>query len=102
MYKLDGIYPKRPGANYRQTSVDAADAIADRAPTLRNATHVALEAVGSLGLTADEVADVLGLSILSIRPRVTELSRLGKIEDSGERRKNKSGKSAIVWRLKCQ
>jgi len=52
------------------------------------------------GLTADEAADVLGLSYFSIRPRVTELARMGKLEDSGEVRPNHSGKNAIVWRLK--
>jgi len=51
----------------------------------------------STGLTADEVAGRLGLSILSIRPRITELARLGKVRDSGERRRNGSGRKAIVW-----
>lgn len=49
--------------------------------------------------TADEVAERLHLSVLSVRPRVTELSALGKIRDSGERRPNASGRNAIVWRL---
>ncbi|MGU3316308.1 hypothetical protein ACLBWH_12225 [Sphingomonas sp. M6A6_1c] len=51
----------------------------------------------SNGLTADEVAGRLGLSILSIRPRLTELARLGRVRDSGSRRRNVSGKQAIVW-----
>ena len=48
--------------------------------------------------TADEVAARLNLSVLSVRPRVCELSAMGKIRDSGERRKNASGRSATVWR----
>lgn len=91
-------YPALPGARDRDTSIAAADAIAGKAPNLRAATLAAIRA--SDGLTADEAADVLGLSILSIRPRVTELARLGELEDSGMRRANHSGKNAIVWREK--
>jgi predicted ArsR family transcriptional regulator len=88
-------YPHAPGARDRDTSRAAADAAARIAPMLRGKVLVVLER--SNGLTADEVAGRLGLSILSIRPRCTELSRLGKIRDSGDRRRNVSGKRAIVW-----
>lgn len=49
--------------------------------------------------TADEIADTIGMSILTVRPRVTEMGHRNDIEDTGLRRKNKSGKEAIVWRL---
>ncbi|QQV76503.1 hypothetical protein H5J25_13720 [Sphingomonas aliaeris] len=88
-------YPHAPGAQDRDTSRDAADAAAVTAPMLRAQALAVVER--SNGLTADEVAGRLGLSILSIRPRLTELSRLGKVRDSGQRRKNASGKRAIVW-----
>jgi predicted ArsR family transcriptional regulator len=88
-------YPNHPGAQDRDTSHDAADAIADRAPQLRSRALAVLER--SKGMTADEVAGRLGLSILSIRPRITELARAGKVRDSGERRANASGRKAIVW-----
>jgi hypothetical protein len=51
------------------------------------------------GATADEIAAALNRSILTIRPRVSELNRMGKIADSGVRRKNASGRNAIVWRI---
>lgn len=51
-------------------------------------------------LTADECADLMCKSVLSVRPRFSELHALGQIEDSGERRKNASGKHATVWRVK--
>jgi len=41
----------------------------------------------------------MGKSNLSIRPRITELVLQGRIFDTGERRRNASGKSAIVWRV---
>ena len=88
-------YPHAPGARDRDTSRAAAADAAETAPQLRARALAVVE--HSNGLTADEVAGRLGLSILSIRPRLTELSRLGKVRDSGERRRNASGKSAIVW-----
>jgi len=50
------------------------------------------------GLTADEIAAEMGQSVLSIRPRVSELSKLGMIEKTKLRRRNSSGMSATVWR----
>ena len=88
-------YPDAPGAQDRDTSQAAADFIAPTAPQLRARALAVVER--SNGLTADEVAGRLGLSILSIRPRLTELSRLGKVRDGGGRRRNKSGRNAIVW-----
>lgn len=49
--------------------------------------------------TADEAAEALHMSVLSIRPRCSELRASGKIVDSGIRRPNNSGRSAVVWRL---
>lgn len=49
--------------------------------------------------TPDEIAELLGESPLSIRPRFTELKRVGAIVDTGDRRINKSGNTAKVWRV---
>lgn len=48
-------------------------------------------------LTADEVAKALGVSILSIRPRISELHALGLARKTKERRLNDSGLEAWVW-----
>lgn len=47
--------------------------------------------------TADEIAGRLRVDRLSVRPRCSELRSLSQIHDTGQRRKNKSGKRAIVW-----
>ena len=80
----------------RDTSIEAYQDIQSKAATLRAAVRAAFRT--GEALTADEVADVLGQSVLSIRPRVTELANNDEIEDSGKRRKNASGRNAIVWR----
>lgn len=88
-------YLDSPGHKRRDTAREAAEHIAKAAPVLRAKCLAVLER--SNGLTADEVAGRLGVSILSIRPRLTELSRAGQVRDSGHRRANASGRSAIVW-----
>jgi predicted ArsR family transcriptional regulator len=88
-------YPGSPGAQDRDTSRAAAASIAPAAPLIRDQVLAQFER--SAGMTADECAGRLGLSILTVRPRVTELSRLGKLRDSGDKRQNRSGRSAIVW-----
>jgi len=50
-------------------------------------------------MTADEVADVIGESILNVRPRVSELAKKGAVKDSGHRGRNASGHSAAKWVL---
>jgi hypothetical protein len=50
-----------------------------------------------LGLTSEECAACVGLSLVTVSPRMRPLVRRGKIRDSGQRRKNKSGREAIVW-----
>lgn len=52
--------------------------------------------------TADEIAAMLRKSVLSVRPRISELSTRNFIFDSGRRRRNDSGHGAIVWTTKKQ
>lgn len=95
LFEAADRYPHAPGAKTGGTSQEAADKTKRRAPLLRNLCLDLL--IASTGLTADEVAGRAGFSVLSIRPRLTELRALGLIKDSGERRKNASGHRAAVW-----
>lgn len=92
-------YPVAPGYREGDTSRKAAESVADRVELLRDRCLALIRAAGANGLTADETAERLAETPLSIRPRCTELLRLGAIRDSGFRRKNASGRSAKVWRV---
>lgn len=91
-------YPASPGYKVEGPSKDAAIAMIPVAGTLRDRVFSAIERASN-GLTTDECADRLGETVLSIRPRFTELAAKGEIEDTGLRRKNASGRSATVWRV---
>lgn len=95
-------YPNQAGFKAEGTSRDAADSVdagtlaADSvdAGTLRLAVLVVLQSHGPM--TPDECAEKLGLSVLSVRPRFTELKAAGRIIYAGDRRKNRSGRYAEV------
>ena len=93
-------YPRSPGFKEHTTSLDAAAAVSGRAGVLRERAYAEIKVVGSSGLTADQVAARLGESVLSVRPRVTELAKANppRIVPTGERRTNDSGLKAKVWR----
>ena len=65
--------------------------------TLRRRVLTSIIAAGKLGMTADEVAREMKESVLTIRPRVTELRKAKYIVENGDRRQNLSGKSAHVF-----
>jgi predicted ArsR family transcriptional regulator len=88
-------YPNSPGFKTDGTSREAADKMRRPALTLRDRVLDLLSQ--GYRLTADEIADVLHESILSIRPRVSELHRRGLVQRSSVRRKNPSGMQAHVW-----
>jgi predicted ArsR family transcriptional regulator len=91
-------YPNRPGfKEHGGTSEDAAASVAGKSPLLRD---LVLEALSCEPMTADETAKRLGKSVLSIRPRLSELRAMGKIVATPVTRPNASGKQARVWRVK--
>ena len=89
-------YPETPGFKKRGTSKAAADSMKEIAPTLESEALVNLAVHGDH--TADELAFIMGRSILSIRPRLSALLAKGLIVDTGETRRTQSGRYATVWR----
>lgn len=72
------------------------EAIKPKEGTLKAKCLQALKMFGPK--TADEIALILGESILSIRPRIADLAKQLVIVDTGIRRENDSGKLATVWK----
>jgi hypothetical protein len=91
-------YPDRPGWKKPGTSQDAAQAITSCAKTMRDRVLAFLTERYPSSFTADQIAVGLGASILTVRPRVSELRRSDLIEPTAERRKNRSGLWAHCWR----
>lgn len=89
-------YPEVPGAKASGTSAEAAARIEPAAETLRRRCLAVLR---RRNLTADEVAEWVGESILAVRPRISELKAQGLVEKTAQRRANASGMSAVVWRI---
>jgi hypothetical protein len=93
-----GRYPRAPGFKTRGPSQEAARRVAGDASRLRAAVLAELYQWPN-GRTADEIAAGLRRSILSVRPRVSELLADGKIMPTEDRRRNESGHSATVWKV---
>lgn len=91
-------YPNTPGFKARGTSSQAARRIAPHAKRLLDRVQHFMETNYPAPFTADQIADRLGESILSVRPRVAELHRGGKIVKTTVRGKNASGMTATAWR----
>jgi DNA-directed RNA polymerase specialized sigma24 family protein len=90
-------YVNDTGFKGTDTSAAAAAAVAPRSPGHRAAVLAQIKALRSA--TADEVAEAMAVSLLTVRPRVSELHRTGKLRDTGMRRPTASGHSAVVWEV---
>ena len=92
-------YPNAPGYKTGTTSKAAAKAIRSRAHTISERILEVL-ACHPTGLTADDAAQIIGVSILACRPRFSELLEQGKIKQTDKRGMNASGMKAHIWVLK--
>ncbi|MCH9682616.1 MAG: hypothetical protein K0V04_14365 [Deltaproteobacteria bacterium] len=86
-----------PAARRCPTSVAAADRI--RVPAKTYLGRV-LEALRDGPKTDDQLCEYTGLRDNSVRPRRIDLVRRGLVENSGAVRLTRSGREAIVWRLR--
>ncbi len=87
-----------PPANQTDTSKAAAKSMAPDAATLRDQVYDAIRKSEN-GLTTDEIEQLIGLNHQTASPRVWELHRRSLIGDSGQRRKTRSDRLAIVYRV---
>jgi len=102
-------YPNDPGFKERgtvrpSTSQVAAAGMVAPAKFIRGKIIDWMRRIGKLyptyTWTPDEMAHALGMSIMNVRPRFTELDHKGLIERTGERRPSVSGKPQNVYKLK--
>ena len=93
----DDRYPDAPGHRGVDTSIEAAEDIGAAAGRLQRIVLAAIRDAGHHGRSTNELADQLQLDRNSIQPRTSELRSKRLIADSGVRRRNASGKRAIVW-----
>jgi predicted ArsR family transcriptional regulator len=91
-------YPDTPGFKALGPSSEAAQKMTRHAATVRGRVLQFLRSEHPASFTPDQIAHRLGISFLSVRPRVSELHLQGEIEPDGTRRKNDSGMSAQCWR----
>ena len=95
-------WPGDPGPNVhknaKDTEVAAADAVAPKVTGLRLKALQRTAEVGR-GLSSEEVVKRVGAYEYSVRPRVTELQRMGLVADSGERVPNSRGRQEVVWKV---
>ncbi len=82
-----------------ETSKAAGEKIKDPARTLRQRVLAFLQQCGTAGATDEEICEALNLASDTSRPRRVELVRGGLAVDSGERRRTRSGRMAVVWVL---
>jgi hypothetical protein len=81
-------YPDIPGSKGGSTSAEAATKVAAHAGRLRQAILKIFKAEPNRGFLPDEIAALIHERELVIRPRCSELRRLGLLKYTGERRKN--------------
>ena len=70
------------------------------APKLTGLRLSALESVAKRPQTGSEVAADMGAWLYSVKPRLTELNRMGLVEQTDELRKNERGRKEVVWAIK--
>lgn len=95
LFDWQTAYPHVPGHRRTKTSKAAAESVKERAPTLCDQVLSLLKAGD---YTADECAALMGQTVLSVRPRLSQLKARGLIFDTGETRPNTSSVMASVWR----
>ena len=99
-YDQLGLYDGTPPhQKHSDTSEAAAKSIARKVNQLHRRLLARLHSVGSEGLTDAEMQEDLEMAGNTQRPRRIELVEMGRVKDSGHRRRGPSGRKATVWVL---
>ena len=98
MSEPENRYPHTAGHRGVDTSIASAEAITPKVKCYREVVFESLADDGPA--TSWELAERLDIEFPVIQPRTSELKKLGRIEDSGERKPTRFGKKSIVWRVK--
>ena len=90
-----------PAQMHSQTSIAAAEAILPEAPIQSQIVYDVLKGAGEHGLTDQGIAASCAGRVPpeSARARRVWLVEKGYVVDSGIRRKTRSGRMAVVWRI---
>lgn len=86
-----------PAQMHSPTSIDAAQQIEPHMPRLRAEVLGVCRVSGPHGATDEEMQMALVMPANTQRPRRVELWKMGLICDSGQKRKTRSGRNAVVW-----
>ena len=93
-------YPYKAGHRKVRTSIQSANDINKKLTRIQKVVLLELEKVYPEGLISSELANRTGYSLLTIRPRTTELKLRKLIVDTEKTRKNEGGKSEIIYKLR--
>jgi hypothetical protein len=91
-----------PPAVRCRTSIAAAEAIRDMAPTKRGEVFACVAKRGEHGATREEIAEALGMRLSSVCGRCRELVELSLLYDTGTTRAGTSGREAVVLRARYE
>ena len=95
-------WPGNPGPNVHKDAKDTELAAAEFIkPKVTGLRLKALQSLASAqpGLTGSQVADRMDAWLYSVKPRLTELQRMGLVADSGKRDKNERKRQEVVWKI---
>ena len=95
-FDLDGM-TRPPCQGHSVTSRAAAKEISKPSATLKERVLDRIIGCGMFGCTDEEIQISLEMNPSTQRPRRIDLVRCGQVEDSGLKRKTRSGRNAVVW-----
>lgn len=98
MSEQNSLFSHVPIGSYRKHDPETSKAAA-RSTDATLLELAVLHGLAQRSMSSHELAEALGMELVSVSPRLAPLVRKGKVRDSGQRRKGPSGRNSIVWEL---